>query len=158
MRRRAATLALCVALVGTGCSGDDAPSTADTGSGAAAAASPTAAPLVTAEPASDGAPLVAGLGDAPIVQTTPTSGGGDRPVLAWEAVDGAADYVVMVHDADDSPYWAWTTEDTSVRVGLTDRPDAAPGPRVTDGMTWVVVARDAGGIPVASSPRRPIAP
>ena len=112
----------------------------------------------TAEPASDGAPLVAGLGDAPIVQTTPTSGGGDRPVLAWEAVDGAADYVVMVHDAADSPYWAWTTEDTSVRVGLTDRPDAAPGPRVVAGMTWVVVARDGGGIPVASSPRRPIAP
>lgn len=109
-------------------------------------------------PTEDPTPFVQGLDDDVVVQITPVAGGGDRPVLAWEAFDGAADYVVAVHDADDQPYWAWTTSDTEVRIGLTERPDTAPGPRVAEGTTWVVIARDVDGIPIASSPRRPVAP
>lgn len=117
------------------------------------AASPTT-PAPTPEPVA----FVQGLDDEIVVQTTPVSGGGARPVLAWEAFDGAADYVVAVHDGDERPYWAWTTSDTRVRIGLTERPETAPGPRVADGTTWVVIARDADGTAIASSPRRPIGP
>lgn len=88
-----------------------------------------------------------------------------RPMLRhrrWRTTPRRAparvDDVVFVHDPDDQPYWAWTTSDTQMRVGLTDRPETAPGPRVVDGTSWVVIVRDADGLPVASSPRRPVAP
>lgn len=157
---RAVVMAFVVAAVG--CSGEDeaAPSSAasDVAVERTSSDAPSSRPTPTASPAVPGEAFVPGLSDDVIVQTTPVSGGGDRPVLAWEAVDGAGDYVVMVHSDDDTPYWSWATSETQVRVGLTDRPDTAPGPRVAEGMTWVVVARDGDGLPIATSPRRPIAP
>lgn len=72
-----------------------------------------------------------------------------RPELSWDAVDGAVRYAVVVRDLDGEAYWAWETSDTSVRVGFSDRPADAPGPRVADGMTWSVVAYDDDGLPIA---------
>lgn len=156
-----------VAGMTTGCSGPTAqvpapsdaatPAAVDTVEATDEVVGPTT-PAPTPTPTPAPVAFVQGLDDEVVVQTTPVSGGGDRPVLAWEAFDGAADYVVAVHDADDRPYWAWTTSDTQVRIGLTERPETAPGPRVADGTTWVVIARDADGTPIASSPRRPIGP
>lgn len=163
MRRGPLALWLAGALSAAACSGaaTDTSSPDDVASVVAVEPSPTS-DAATSELADDAAveaeAFVAGLHDDVIVQTTPVSGGGDRPVLAWEEFDGAADYLVVVHDPDDQPYWAWTTADTQVRVGLTERPDTAPGPRVAEGTSWVVIARDAEGVPLASSPRRPIAP
>ncbi len=120
-----------------------------------AAATETPSPL----PTSTTTPLIRGLPQTtPLTLTTATSGVGPRPVLAWEAMDGAALYSVVVHDADGVPYWGWETEDTEVRLGLTERPVEAPGPRITEGMTWSVVAHDREGVPVAASEVRPIAP
>lgn len=155
--------AVVVAVVAgaAGCSGDDdvtPPASASDVAAERASSEPSSPATVTPSPVLDDAAFVPGLSDAVMVQTTPVSGGGERPMLAWDAVDGARDYVVMVHTDADAPYWSWATSETQVRLGLTDRPDTAPGPRVAEGMTWVVVARDGDGLPIATSPRRPIAP
>lgn len=161
-RRAAGGVVMAFAVAVGGCTAQDTAGSSSTASEVAAEGTPSddSASPTTPSPSPD-APVeafVPGLSDAVVVQTTPVSGGGARPVLEWEPVDGTDDYVVMVHAADDAPYWSWSTSDTQVRVGLTDRPDTAPGPRVAEGMTWVVVARDADGLPIATSPRRPIAP
>ncbi|MGA9191965.1 MAG: hypothetical protein WBZ24_09550 [Anaerolineales bacterium] len=91
--------------------------------------------------------------------TTPTSGGGIRPVLAWDPVDGAAWYGVYLYAPNQELYWSWQGRETSVPVG--GRPklnDDSLGPSVVEGMTWNVIAYDANNLPVASGGPRPIAP
>lgn len=157
----AGAVAVAIAVAAAGCRTEEstAPQTATEAAVERAPSDSSPSPATPSpSPTTDDEAFVPGLSDEVVVQTTPVSGGGDRPVLAWEAVDGAGDYVVMVHTSDDAPYWSWATTETQVRVGLTDRPDTAPGPRVGEGMTWVVVARDGDGLPIATSPRRPIAP
>jgi hypothetical protein len=91
--------------------------------------------------------------------TTPTSGNGSRPLLAWESVEGADWYSVYLYGPDQGLYWSWQGRETSVPVG--GRPqlnDKAPGPSVADGMTWSVVAYDSHDMPIASGGPRPIAP
>lgn len=108
-----------------------------------------------AEPAE---PLFAGL-DGSVTLLTDTSGGGPRPLLEWEAVADADHYSVYVYAPDGDVYWVWTGHDTSVPVGGAPQiADGAPGPSVTDGMTWAVLAHDADGVPLAVSEQRPIAP
>jgi hypothetical protein len=140
------------------------------GSAAAVAHDPATAALVTvarrqfgvvkpARSAADaGSRPVRGM--ASVDATTPTQGHGDRPVLAWTPVTGAADYRVVVLDATRRPYWAWHGPGSSVVVGATEKPmpAAAGGPRVVKGSTWSVVALDDAGRPLALGPPRPISP
>lgn len=149
--RRSSVLVLTTLLFAGACSddgGDATPESADV------PATEVEEPTIDIDPAHVG--LVDALGAMTL--TTPESGGGERPVLAWEPVDGADHYAVVVLDPDGQPYWGWRTADTVVRVGVGDRAEGVPGPRVADGMTWSVVAHGADGIPVAASARRPIEP
>ncbi len=94
-----------------------------------------------------------------ITQTTPTSGGGTRPLLSWEPVDGAATYLVIVFTAEEAPYWSTITDQTETHVGgAVAIPDGVDGPEVADGYSWAVYADDETGTPIASSPIRPISP
>lgn len=103
-------------------------------------------------------PFAEGLG-LPAIYVQPVgSGAGERPELSWDAVDDAARYTVTVFGPDDAPYWAWEGTQPAVRVGGADLPDAAAGPALSEGMSWVVVAHDADGAPIALSERWPISP
>lgn len=98
-------------------------------------------------------------GADPITQTTPTIGGGTRPLLEWDAVDGAALYFVTIYTESGGSYWAAVTEDTKTYVGGPQQiSEGRTGPSVADGYTWVVYAEDADGNLLAASPSRPIAP
>lgn len=94
-----------------------------------------------------------------IEQTTPTSGGGTRPLLEWTAVDGAVLYFVNIYTETGGPYWAAVTAETRTFVGgPLQIPAGRTGPNVADGYTWVVYAEDADGNLLAVSAQRPIAP
>lgn len=110
-------------------------------------------------PATEYPQLLPEFGLPLIAQTTAVSGGGPRPVLAWDAVEGADRYVVAVSAPDGRLYWAWTTADTSVPVGGLPRlEEDAFGPAVSNGMNWSVLALDESGAVVATSAIRPIDP
>jgi hypothetical protein len=98
------------------------------------------------------------LGLPDVVLTTPRSGEGPRPLLTWEAVDGAATYAVTVYAGSGEPArWSWRGEGTSVRVGFVEDTTVG-GPNIIDGMTWSVIALDGDDEPVAQSNERPLAP
>jgi hypothetical protein len=99
-------------------------------------------------------------GGAAVVLTTPQSGVGTRPLLEWQPVDGAATYRVTVFDGTGRPYWAWEGDTPSAYFGggAEALPDEAPGPILGAGMSWVVFAADADGVPIAASAITPIAP
>lgn len=176
MRRSLAAIVVA-AFLAASCGGDDNTSVADT------SVADTAAPATEAaddsatdstEPAESTAPestapeptapepsdAVLPVPDAAlVVQTTPTSGGGARPLLAWESFDGAATYLVIVYAEGGEPYWSTITDRTETYVGgAAPIPDGVDGPEVAEGYSWAVYAEDADGIPIASSPLRPISP
>ncbi len=100
-------------------------------------ATPTTAVVDTGEPFGDGWGLPA------VVQLTPIAGGGPRPLLEWEPVAGAAGYVVWVYDPDGATYWTWMGPDTATHLGgAVQLAEDRPGPRIVDGMSWVVGAVD----------------
>ena len=106
-----------------------------------------------------GPPLLPGLELDEVLLTTPLSGGGLRPLLAWGPANSAAYYAVKLYAPDGSPYWAWQGTATQIHVG--GEPvleDYAEGPFVVDGMTWGVIAYDEEWAPIAASERRPIGP
>lgn len=142
------------------CGGDDATPTT-TAPGAAATTTTTATGTTPTtvpdeEPAVD---LPARLGLLEITLLTPTSGGGTRPILEWEPVDGAAGYEVALNGPGGGIYWAGWATGTSIPVGGEPLIDPEfSGPSVSEGMTWSVAAYDADGYLVAISVMRPIAP
>lgn len=91
-----------------------------------------------------------------ITQVTPTAGGGPRPDLAWEPVDGAVEYTVVVSDAEGAPWWAWFGGSTEVVLGGVDSSAEVGGPVAGPGVTWVVFAFGDDGILIGVSPTRPI--
>jgi hypothetical protein len=94
-----------------------------------------------------------------ISQRTATSGGGTRPLLEWEPVEGASEYLVIVFADDAQPYWSTITDRTAVHVGgAAAIPQHNDGPQVADGYSWAVYADDDIGTPIASSPIRSISP
>lgn len=75
-----------------------------------------------------------------------------RPLLEWEAVDGAVEYSVTVSAPDGRPYWAWRTQETSVHLGGNPRlDDDQSGPSTVPGMTMSVIAFDGERQPIAAS-------
>jgi hypothetical protein len=110
-----------------------------------------------ADPPTD--PILAVPDAEVIAQTTPTSGGGTRPLLSWEPVDGATTYLVIVFADDEAPYWSTITERTETHVGgQAAIPEGIDGPEVSAGYSWAVYADDENGVPIASSSIRPISP
>jgi len=117
----------------------------------ALAATPAATPAAAS-------PLIPGIGS--VTLSSAESGGGTRPELAWEPVDGATTYRVTVFDEQGRPYWAWEGAEASTFFGggAQSLPEEAPGPILRAGMSWVVFAADAEGHPIAASAIRPLAP
>ncbi len=90
---------------------------------------------------------------------TPEAGGGARPELAWEPVDQAFFYNVVVLDPSGGGYWGWEGTATAVHVGGEPVITAGlSGPSVIDGMSWQVSAYDSDQNLIALSHQQPIAP
>ena len=133
-------------LIGVGCSSSNESDTASTegvdvaqeeGATSATTENPaTEDPATdTTEPAAAPAvvePLLTGAdGIAPL---TPVQVDALRPVLAWEPVDQAASYTVVVLDEADAPYWVWIGPEAEVPVGGAEASDfcllyTSPSPR-----------------------------
>lgn len=127
-----------------------------------AAGEPTVSTSTT-EPATTSAPTTTApepLFTAPdleaIAQVTPTAGGGPRPDLVWEPVDGAVEYTVVVSDAKGAPWWAWFGDSTEVVLGGVDSSAEVGGPAAGPGVTWVVFAFGDDGALIGVSAARPI--
>ena len=161
MTSRLASLVLVMTLL-AGCGGDDAtpittvPGTATTTGTASGTDTSVPGDAPGGEHAVD---LPALLGLPEITLLTPMSGGGTRPILEWETVDGAAGYDVALNGPGGGIYWAGWATGTSIPVGGEPLIDPEfSGPSVSEGMTWSVAAYDADGYLVAISAMRPIAP
>jgi hypothetical protein len=128
----------------------------------ASTTSTTQPPPSTTQAVSTGQPGEAlDLGLAPVTLLAPaTTGAGDRPAFRWEAVEGAASYALAVVTAADEPLWAWQGAAAEVILGgwSTPPPADAFGPLLLGDGKWFVVAFDAGGLPIANSVIRPVAP
>jgi hypothetical protein len=107
-----------------------------------------------------GGSLVNAPGVEEITLTTPESGAGLKPLLAWEPVAGAAGYQVAVYTSEKVPYWAWSGPATSVYLGGGDTPppEDSDGPILSKGMWWAVLAFDADGRLAGSSALGQISP
>lgn len=149
-------LIVAVALGACSSSGTEAPSSSTTTPGDTAETKSTttmidATTSTVAEPAINGA--------VPIEQMTPTSGGGDRPLLEWVPIEGAVTYIVSVFTETGAPYWSAVTTEPRTYVGGAEQiAEGRTGPNVSDGYTWIVYADDTEGSLLAASPRRAISP
>ena len=149
---RSATILLVSALVLAGCGGDDddgtgTPAPSATAVAAAApdvtvASDPTVAP--TPDQPSDARGRLADAG-APSIEVAITEPG-PHPVLVWDAVPGAAEYWLVVLDADGDAYWSWSGEGTTVRFGGGDSPELNQTAVLFEPMTATVAAIADGAI------------
>lgn len=172
--RRAWAVALALVVLVAGCTGSDtdadgpADGPADERPAAEAEAADTDPAVDASEPDGDDDEPPPQADDRPprmpfplpeIELTSPGTGVGSRPELAWEPVDGAATYSLTVYAPSGVAYWAWHGTGTSVVVGGVRHGEVADtGPRVVDGMTWDVIAVDGDGMPLARSVERPLSP
>ncbi len=153
------------------CGGSDSSSTTSpdptTASAPPASVEPSSTPSTTpaTNPAETSAPAPASeLSDLAaldvIVVTNPQTGNGERPLLAWQPVDGATRYSLTLAEPDGAVYWAWTGASTSIWLGgQHDEPPAdAAGPVLLDELVMRVVAVDASDTIIAASAPTPIAP
>lgn len=114
--------------------------------------SPVTEPPVTEPPVTS--PLDVGT----VVITSPRSAVGDRPTFAWESVEGAVEYSLLVTEANTGrAVWAWRGTDTSVPLGA-DLIEGAEGPRLVAPVLLDVFALDADGVIVAASGPTPVEP
>lgn len=94
-----------------------------------------------------------------VIQITPTEGVGFRPMLSWEAIEGAGSYFLVVKDDAGAPYWAWDGTETSIPLGGASFPDdIGNGPTIAPGYTWSVSAYAADGTILAISGDRSLSP
>lgn len=100
-------------------------------------------------------PAVLGIGGS-VVQTTPTSGNPPTPLLAWEPVDGAESYSVIVLDPDGATWWSWDGPELEVALGGVGSAPAAL--RTAAGVSWAVLAQAEDGTVLAVSPWRRLDP
>lgn len=113
----------------------------------------------TAAPVEEGAPYIETIVIPGVTLLTPAFGGGERPLLHWEPVEGAAWYQAIVLTSGGETYWTWPTEETEVFVsGIQSNSATSTGPRISPGMAWVVVAFDDADQLMAQSNIRPISP
>ncbi len=111
---------------------------------------PTSTPTATAtpKPASLATTLAAGA-----IHMSAQSSGGATPSFTWQAVPGAARYVVFLSAGSGTQLpWSWSGTTTSVQYGDTSLSGLAgsesetwPVPVPSAGYTWSVLAFDAGG-------------
>lgn len=128
----------------------DTPDTTTTAGADDTASDDTATDDTDTEPATERDPVF------PVLATAPT-GPGPRPLLSWDAVDGATQYDLMVLNSEGVAYWGWSGAETAVYLGGVEDPDAA-GAWVFEPLTWVVTARDAAGQPLALSEQATLEP
>ena len=97
------------------------------------------------------------FGDVALIDaTTPTEGNGATPTLAWQLIEGATSYSVIVLDPDGTAWWAWEGPEREVVLGgVADGPGALV---VEAGATWTVIAFDAAGSVLAASLERRLDP
>lgn len=152
MVRRLALVAALL-MVAAGCGDDDTTGTTGaSGTTQPGATATTTEATTTTTVAAE--PFLPGLGLESITQTTPESGGGPRPLLSWNPINGAAEYTVVVFDAEGTPWWSWRGEATEVFIGGFETAVELGGPRAAAGVTWVVYAYDSDGVAVGVSPLR----
>lgn len=149
MSARLATVLIGVLLFAAACgdsvndtAGDDAASTDPTDITSTTTTSPS-----TTEPT--GPATDASADDEP--ESTSVDDG--RPTLTWPAVAEAAEYQVVVLDANGEPYWSWIGAGTSVPIGGAELGVSTPGPTVAPGFSWTVVAWDVDGAALTLSER-----
>lgn len=145
--------AIALVLAGTtSCSSTDEPDDASTTSTSETSADATSTSSAEVE-ADESAEADETVVEAPqvfeLMVTEPTEPG-PRPFLAWDSVEGASTYDLIVLDAAGTPYWAWSGEATGVHLGGVENPEAV-GAWVFEPLTWIVTARDSDGQPLAMS-------
>ena len=112
----------------------------------ATTAPPTTVAAVVATPFDATAPLYA---DTDRIEATVT--GVNRPQVAWQDVDGADRYTLLILAEDGTTVWAWSGTDVAVTVGGGEADRPGLGARVS-APSWVrVIARDTGGAVIAAS-------
>jgi hypothetical protein len=162
-RVRLAALGIAVMAALAGCGGGDGESTpTSVVSVPETTEADTSSPpeVTTSEaPVEADSEFATGIGLEPIVLLTPEAGGGDRPDLEWQPVDGAVTYQITVRAPDGSVYWGRMGPETSVPFGGFPRlvPEAA-GPRIVAGMDWTVIAFDASMVPIGAGGPRSLSP
>ena len=167
-RPRVLLLAVGVLLVVAACSSTDGDAeTPDVTSAATTDVSSTTAPSATQETTATQqatttlAPQAESLltGANPVIQITPTEGVGLRPVLSWEAIEGAGSYFLVVKDDAGAAYWAWQGSETSVPLGGAEFPENyGNGPTIGPGYMWSVSAYATDGTILAISGDLPVSP
>jgi len=159
--RWSACLLVSAVLAGCGGAGDPSSDPAPT-TGPASTTEPTTGEPSVPSTEPDGTIQPASTTEPVTVPTTepllpafdidvPSTGAGERPLLAWDAVDGAAGYRLWLSTSAGRPYWAWSGTATEVWLGGTHdepRPEAV-GPILIEPMTLTVIAMSADGHPIA---------
>jgi hypothetical protein len=170
MRRLVAVVS--IGMVVTSCGGSDEPAATTASAADVATTSRTAGATTTDGPAAtapttptatvaNGSTSLRDLrGDLSIgsVELQPADEGGPHPTLAWDPVDDAATYWLVVRDGSGDAYWAWTGADTSVRLGGGDRAGLNQTAALHEPMTWSVTAIDGSGNVIAFSDVATVAP
>lgn len=157
MRRRHCLLVVGLLLWGSGC-GETSPSTNPPTTDPPITNPPTADLSTTLAPGTSASGTDADADETSVdpeasggITLTPVSADDGRPTLAWSTVPDAVDYQVVVRDPDGAPYWSWIGETTSIRFGGGELSASQPGPRVSPGSTWSVVAwADDGSVAAVS--------
>ena len=93
-------------------------------------------------------PLEQALRDRKLVAVKMQATGGHRPTFSWKAVPGASSYLLSVRTKQDEPLWAWSGEETKVRLGAAL---GAVGPRIARSSVAQVFALGADGALVGIS-------
>lgn len=136
----------------------DSTSAQDTVATEDTAATQTTMPEEVAAVVPSGPPLVEGLTRVNVLGP-PEGGAGEVPQFRWEPVEGAATYDLVVLGPD-GPLWAWSGEETEIRLGAlpVERPQGMGGPVIVAGSCWSLVALGADGHAVAVSEFLPVSP
>ncbi len=156
-----ATTLLVAACAGTGGSQEapGEPTVGDTGT-----STTTSTPDITDPPPPAQTPSASSMrellmdGATGTVILQPADEGGSHPTLTWSPLEGASTYWLVLRDGSGRVAWAWSGDDTSVRVGGGDTDDLNQTATAYEEMTWSVLAFDAAGELIGLSDRQRVAP
>jgi hypothetical protein len=143
---------LLVAVVA--CSGSSTPVVPDTASAAPAAQGAETMETVGTSVATIARPAaLTDLATVTLVSPAETEAG-PTPTFAWEPIDGATAYRLVVLGPD-APRWGWSGAETSVQYGGSGAPG---GPSLKPGSWWSVAALAVDGTTLALSDLRAVSP